>query len=314
MFTISESLAAYLADCKANGFSAATVEQYQRIVSQFAQFCENKKQGPILPAAVAAYKAYLAQERSVKLSTVQYHLTVLRGFFAFCQRTLRVIEENPVLPDLDVGKKQLSAERRPYGDKLMTEHEIKALVSASHVKGAHEKTFLRNRAIVLLFVLSGLRNSELRALTPADLSFGPEGHVHVEMGKGGKWRDVPFPMAAQDAMKAYLASGIRPSGLADRDLLFGVGKTRDEWHEIDRFSMSTLVKRYVANATGHAGERSHALRHAFASTLLTNDVPMTSIQRYLGHSSVRTTEIYASHLAPKRAVQEANAVLNSLFS
>ena len=78
--------------------------------------------------------------------------------------------------------------------------------------------------------------------------------------------------------------------------------------------MSTLVKRYVANATGHAGERSHALRHAFASTLLTNDVPMTSIQRYLGHSSVRTTEIYASHLAPKRAVQEANAVLNSLFS
>lgn len=314
MFTISESLTAYLADCKANGFSVATTTQYARIVSQYASFCENKKQNPVLPATIAAYKAYLSQDRGVKLSTVQYHLTVLRGFFAFCQRTLRVIQENPVLPDLDIGKKQLAAERRPYGDKLMTEQEIKALVTADSHRYAHAELLPRNRAIVLLFVLSGLRNSELRALTPADLSFGPEGHVHVEMGKGGKWRDVPFPTAAQDAMKAYIASGIRPSGLTDRDLLFGVGKTRNEWHEIDRFSMSTLVKRYVANATGHQGERSHALRHAFASTLLTNDIPISKIQGYLGHSSIRTTEIYASNLAPRRAVQEANAVLNGLFS
>lgn len=314
MFTISESLAAYLADCKANGFSAATTEQYQRVISQFSQFCENKKQDPLLPATVAAYKAYLAQDRGVKLSTVQYHLTVLRGFFTFCQRTLRVIEENPVLPELDVGKKQIKAEKRPYGDKLMTEQEIKAAVTTEKPRYSNVRLLPRNRAIVLLFILSGLRNSELRALTPADLTFGPEGHVHVEMGKGGKWRDVPFPMAAQEAMAAYLASGIRPAGLTDHDLLFGVGKTRNEWHEMDRFSMSTLVKRYVANATGHQGERSHALRHAFASTLLTNDVPMTSIQRYLGHSSIRTTEIYASHLAPQRAVQEANAVLNGLFS
>lgn len=314
MFTISESLAAYLADCKANGFSVATTTQYTRIVSQYASFCENKKQNPALPASVAAYKAYLAQDRGVKLSTVQYHLTVLRGFFTFCQRTLRIIQENPVLPDLDIGKKQLAAERRPYGDKLLSEQEIKAAVTAKNPRYSHAALLPRNRAIVLLFILSGLRNSELRALTPADLSFGPEGHVHVEMGKGGKWRDVPFPTAAQDAMQAYLASGIRPSGLTDRDLLFGVGKTSDEWHEIDRFSMSTLVRRYVANATGHEGERSHALRHAFASTLLTNDVSISKIQQYLGHSSIRTTEIYASNLAPRRAVQEANAVLNGLFS
>ena len=314
MFTITESLAAYLADCKANGFSAATTAQYSLIVSQYSKFCENKKQNPTLPAAIAAYKAYLAQERGVKLSTVQYHLTVLRGFFTFCQRTLRVIEENPVLPDLDVGKKQLSAERRPYGDKLMTEQEIKAAVTAEKPRYTNARLLPRNRAIVLLFILSGLRNSELRALTPADLTFGPSGHVHVETGKGGKWRDTPFPQAAQDAMRAYLASGIRPDGLTDCDLLFGVGKARDEWHEIDRFSMSTLVKRYVANATGHEGERSHALRHAFASTLLTNDVSISKIQQYLGHSSIRTTEIYAANLAPRRSVQEANAVLNGLFS
>lgn len=313
MFTIQQSLAAYLADCKANGFSAATTEQYQRIVSQYSKFCENKKQNSVLPSTVAAYKAYMAQERGTKLSTVQYHLTVLRGFFTFCQRTLRVIEENPVLPDLDIGKKQLAAERRPYGDKLMTEQEIKALVTADSHRYAHAELLPRNRAIVLLFVLSGLRNSELRALTPADLTYGPEGHVHVEKGKGGKWRDVPFPKAAQDAMQAYLASGIRPAGLTDRDLLFGVGKTRDEWHAFDPDNMSTLVRRYVANATGHQGERSHALRHAFASTLLTNDAPVQVIQQMLGHSSIRTTERYAAQLAPQRATQRVNDLMNSIF-
>lgn len=313
MFTIRESLASYLSDCRASGFSPATVAQYQRTVSQYAAFCESKKQNPSLPASVAAYKSYLAQDRGVKLSTVQYHLTVLRGFFAFCRRTLRVIEENPVLPDLDVGKKQLSAERRPYGDKLMTEQEIKVLVAAEKPRYSHAELLPRNRAIVLLFVLSGLRNSELRALTPADLTYGPEGRVHVESGKGGKWRDAPFPTAAQQAMQAYLASGLRPAGLTDRDPLFGVGKTRNEWHEIDRFSMSTLVRRYVAGATGHQGERSHALRHAFASTLLTNDAPVQVIQQMLGHSSIRTTERYAAQLAPQRATRRVNDLLNSLY-
>lgn len=313
MFTITESLAAYLSDCKANGFSAATTAQYSLIVSQYSKFCENKKQNPTLPATIAAYKAYLAQERGVKLSTVQYHLTVLRGFFAFCQRTLRVIEESPVLPDLGIGKKQLAAERRPYGDKLMTEQEIKALVTASRPSGIHARTFLRNRAIVLILVLCGLRNSELRALRPVDLDF-EKSMIYVERGKGGKRREVPFPRAAQEAAREYLASGCRPSGLSDTDLLFGVGATNETWHEIDRFSLSTLVNRYVASATGHSGERSHALRHAFASTLLTNDVPIAKIQTVLGHTSIRTTEIYAANLAPRRSVQETTDVLDRLFA
>lgn len=312
MFTISESLTAYLADCKANGFSAATIAQYSLIVSQYSKFCANKKQDPTVPATVAAYKAYLAQDRGVKLSTIQYHLTVIRAFFGFCVKTLHNLGENPVHEDLNVNRKKLAAEHKPYGDKLMTEQEIKALVTASRPKGAKDRTLLRNRAIVLMLILSGLRNSELRALTPADLDFDSS-TVTVVSGKGGKRRQVAFPQIAQDAVREYLASGFRPTGLPDTALLFGVGSTNETWHEIDRFSLSTLVKRYVASATGHTGERSHALRHAYASTLLTNDMPIQIIQQQLGHSSIRTTERYASMLAPQKANVRVSELLDSIF-
>lgn len=313
MFDIAASLRLYLDNCRANGFSPATASSYSGVVSQYAKFCENKKQSPILPASVAAYKAYMVNERGVKLGTVQYHIVILRGFFAYCLHTLRTVPENPVLASMDIGKKQLSAERKPYGEKLMTEQEIKLLVTSEKPRYSHERLLLRNRAIVLLFVLSGLRNTELRTLSPKDLDFDAA-QILVRFGKGGKTRYVPFPRAARDAVNAYLASDIRPASLPDTAPLFGVGKTAEDWHVMDRFSMSTLVKRYVASATGHDGERSHALRHAYASTLLTNGVPIQNIQQTLGHSSIRTTERYAAMLAPRRASEDTTALMDSLFA
>lgn len=315
MFDLHESRNLFIADRTASGFSASTIDQYNRVIDAYARFCilSLDRADPSLPSSVAAYKSWLVTERKVKFSTVQYHLTVLRTLFDFCVRTLRNIDDNPVHEDMNVNRKKLAAEHKPYGDKLMTEQEIKALIHADRPKGSRDRTLLRNRAIVLLLVLSGLRNSELRALTPSDLTFGDDGQITVVNGKGGKRRHVAFPRIAQDAVREYLASGFRPSGLPDTALLFGVGSTNETWHEIDRFSLSTLVKRYVANATGHAGERSHALRHAYASTLLTNDMPIQIIQQQLGHSSIRTTERYASMLAPQKANQRVSELLNSIF-
>lgn len=314
MFSLRSAIESYLSDLAASGYSPATSAHYELILSRYSDFCENKKQNPLESSAISAYKSYLVQDRGASFSTVQHYIIVLRQFFEFCVKTLRVLPENPAHEDLNVNKKKLDEEQRHrYDTKLMTEQEIKALVTASRPSGIHARTFLRNRAIVLILVLCGLRNSELRALRPVDLDF-EKSMIYVERGKGGKRREVPFPRAAQEAAREYLASGCRPSGLSDTDLLFGVGATNETWHEIDRFSLSTLVNRYVASATGHSGERSHALRHAFASTLLTNDVPIAKIQTVLGHTSIRTTEIYAANLAPRRSVQETTDVLDRLFA
>lgn len=302
----------YLANLKASGASIVSLENYRRTINSYARYCSDKKQDPTLPATIAGYKLHLSEDRGCKLVTIQYHVNVLRQFFAFCVRTLRVIAESPVLDDLDVSKKKLANERKPYGDKLLSEQEIKALVSSSRPSGMHNAQFLRNRAIVLTLVLTGLRNAELLALTPRDIRFGRDGFITVRAGKGDKYRTVPFPNQAQLAVLDYLRTD-RPHGLSADDPLFGVGDKKQDWKPLDRFSLSTMVKRYVEHATGHKGERSHAMRHAYASNLLSHGVPVQDLQHSLGHSSLRTTERYAQLLDPKRSTAQINDLLNSLY-
>ena len=60
--------------------------------------------------------------------------------------------------------------------------------------------------------------------------------------------------------------------------------------------MSTMIERKVKKITGMEDVRSHALRHASASFMLTNGVPIDMVQKALGHSSVANTQRYAMRL------------------
>ncbi|MBQ8497171.1 MAG: tyrosine-type recombinase/integrase [Clostridia bacterium] len=71
-----------------------------------------------------------------------------------------------------------------------------------------------------MLLMTGLCNSELRALTLHDLDF-KNGIVRVIDGKGGKSRSAPFPKTARETFAEYLASGVRPENLTENDLLFG---------------------------------------------------------------------------------------------
>lgn len=311
-FEIMPYAEAYLVNLKSSGASDVSIENYRRTIKSYSAFCENKNEDPTIPSAIVAYKNHLSEERGCKLVTIQYHLNVIRQFFEFCVSALRVLRENPVLDELDVSKKKLANERKPYGDKLLTEQEIKALVASDRPSGMHEAQYLRNRAIVLTLVLTGLRNAELIALTLGDLQFGDDGYITIRSGKGDKFRTVPFPTIVQRAVLDYIQES-RPKDLPMKAPLFGIGDSAQTWRGIDRCSLSTTVKRYVEHATGHKGERTHALRHAYASNLLSHGVPVQDLQHSLGHSSLRTTERYAQLLDPKRSTAKINQLLNMMF-
>ena len=67
----------------------------------------------------------------------------------------------------------------------------------------------------------------------------------------------------------------------------------DAYKGFERVAMSTLVERCVKSILGEDGIRTHALRHASASFMLSNNVPIDEIQKALGHSNINTTMIYA---------------------
>jgi site-specific recombinase XerD len=314
MFNFDQALNLYLSDLRTNDMSDKTLSTYGNILGYYKAHCAAESLDMTIPTAVASYKAQMSA-RGNKLVTISMHLTVLRLFFDFCIRCQLIQATNPVLPELMPPRKKVRAERKPYSH-LMGEAELATLFSGERPDRIHKRTFLRNRAIILTLLGCGLRNAELRAITPDDLLFGPEdeAQIVVRSGKGDKFRIVPFPDPVQQAIGEYLESGERPAGLPDTAVLFGTGKTRDEWHMMSDENLSVLCKRYIKSATGFDNARSHACRHAFASFNLTHGVPMAEIQSMLGHSSITTTEHYAALLRPTAPTASGNKVFNQAFS
>lgn len=314
MFNCNQATNLYLSDLRTNDASPCTMTTYETILGYFFAHCGAGNLDPISPAAVASYKAQMS-DRGNKLVTISMHLNILRLFFDFCIRCQLLQATNPVLPELMPPRKKVRAERKPYSH-LMGEAELSTLFAGERPDRIHKANFLRNRAIILTLLGCGLRNTELRSLTLADLRFGDEdsAQIIVRSGKGDKWRIVPFPGVVQQAVKAYIESNEYPKNLTDHDILFGTSKGNGEWRMMSDENLSVLCKRYIANATGFEGARSHACRHAFASFNLTHGVPMAEIQSMLGHSSITTTEHYASLLRPTAPTASGNKVFNEQFA
>jgi len=315
MFNFTQALNLYLSDLRTNDMSDKTLSTYKNILGYYAAHCAAESLDMTIPAAVASYKARMS-ERGNKLVTISMHLNILRLFFDFCIRCQILQATNPVLPEPMPPRKKVRAERKPYSH-LMGVEEMSALFASERPSGIHRANFHRNKAIILTLLGCGLRNTELRTLRLRDVHFSDDDEqakITVWAGKGDKFRTAPLPAPVQQAIKDYLASGERPADLTENDILFGAGKTRDEWRIMSDENLSVLCKRYIQRSTGFEGARSHACRHAFASFNLTHGVPMAEIQSMLGHSSITTTEHYASLLRPTAPTASSNKVFNDMFS
>jgi integrase/recombinase XerD len=146
---------------------------------------------------------------------------------------------------------------------------------------------LRDRAILELMYGSGLRVSEVLALTPEGLRLKEEA-VRV-VGKGDKERAVPLTGAAVDAIRRYQADG-RPALTRKRD--GGTLFVNLRGGRLSRMGLWQILRRHAVAAGLGDGFHPHMLRHSFATHLLEGGADLRVIQELLGHASVTTTQIY----------------------
>lgn len=151
---------------------------------------------------------------------------------------------------------------------------------------------LRDRTIFELIYSAGLRVSEAVSLDLRDLELpdpvsGAAGGIARVRGKGNKERLVVFGDVAAFWLRRYLKES-RPTLVKHRHsrALF-VGRSGK------RLSRKGIWKNY-ARSTSLAGTSSHlhALRHSFATELLSGGADLRSVQALLGHSDLATTQIY----------------------
>lgn len=290
----------------AQGLSPATVSSYDDTLAQYGSFFRQSALDPFMRETLLAWKASLGEKN--KMSTVELRMVHIDSFMKFAVE-FHYISENPCTKSI---KKTKKPPRKPYKNLLSAQEIVDLLLDPTCPKGMTRRLFPRNRAIITLLLTTAVRNTELRHLTPTDLKWD-ECKICLSETKGDKYREVSFPPQAQDAVREYLSSGVRPESAGNSDVLFGTLKD-GQWQPITRQGLSALVERHVRMVTSHSGERSHALRHSSASYMLSNGASLDVLQDLMGHASPTTTRVYAERLVGNTATDVANRIFDKLTS
>jgi site-specific recombinase XerD len=262
------------------GFSPHTQDSYVRWVAGLAQF-HHRSPDQIVDDEIKAYLLHLLRIRKLAVSSIIVAVSALRFFFGqVLHRPTQVIEE--ALPRM---KKPIL---RP---KVYSVQELERLLQWPQLNRQHRAMFMTTYA-------AGLRVSEVCQLRLPDL-LSDRHQIHVVQGKGQKDRYTLLSPKLLDELRGYWRL-YRP-----KDWLFP-SKVYPERHITE-----DAVQRAFTAAVARAGlpERGgiHSLRHSFATHLLEAGVDPLTLQRLLGHSSLRTTTTYL-HVRQERLAQISSAL------
>jgi integrase len=175
---------------------------------------------------------------------------------------------------------------------------------------------LRDRAMASVLMTTAARNSSVRLLRIADVDVARE-VILFRRAKGGKTLEIALHPATRDAILAYLDRG-RPALVAP---LTAHGEPDPGWLFVSTCG-DQGVRPLLMNATSlmltrryHAGGGtlpyfgSHRIRHATATLLVNNGMPLDEVSRYLGHSSTDVTRRYARQTPDALGRRAADALL-----
>lgn len=274
----------------AKGRAVKTIENYDHYLTRFLDFSKAKKASDITEEVVREFRLWLNRQstgniratgETLSKKTQNYYMIALRAFLKFlAKKNVRSLSAEYI---------ELAKVPERIID-FVTEDELDRLLDAP--KGDDVKT-LRDKAILELLFSTGLRVSELCALTN-DLNLNA-GEFSIR-GKGGKVRVVFLSDAARLAVKKYLSARKDMN-----DALFvQVGreiKTK-EATPLTRRSVERIVKHYAIKAGISKRVTPHVIRHSFATDLLSNGADLRSVQMLLGHANISTTQIY-THVTDK---------------
>ncbi len=185
--------------------------------------------------------------------------------------------------------------------KTLDQDEVVRLLQAARDTGRTPADRLRNACLMELLYATGMRVSELVGLPVAAARGDPR--MLLIRGKGGKERMVPLSAPARVALADWLtareafAENTRASGQSTSRFLF---PSRGKSGHLTRHWFYVLIKD-LALAAGVNPDKvtPHTMRHAFATHLLANGADLRSIQTWLGHADISTTEIY-THVLDER--------------
>ncbi len=281
------------------GYAQATVYQLPLNIQEFLHFLEELKVENITQIQqkhLQEYHNYLLnrtnerQGGALSSNYINHHLWTLEKFFEFLHH--KGVKN---LPEINLKRLEIETLKR----QILSQEEILQLYQLIEEK---EATTLKQQAInyqdlilLTIYYACGLRRTEGVNLTLSDINLDTR-IVHVKKGKGGKQRLIPFSKTSAKYLQNWIYEhrNILIKDKTENHLFISSKGIPTTGGTLNR-RLQNLILQTENETLKEKSISLHSLRHSIATHLLARGMEIQKVQRFLGHSSLDTTEIY-THL------------------
>lgn len=257
----------YMATKKIEGLSAGTLQQYKLRLEPFLLSCGKELQD-ITTNDIRAYLYKFQEMRGIGNHTLDTIRLNLNAFFSWCAK------EGYVTRNVCAAVGPIKYEEKPRTPLSDIQLEKLRVVCKN----------VREKAMLETFYATGCRCSELRNLKRSDMDF-----ITREVplfGKGAKHRTSYMNARGLVSLQEYLATR-----KDDNDALFV--SVRKPYRGLGNGGIEKIIRNIGKRAGINVRVCPHKIRHTFATDAVEHGMPITHLQKLLGHETISTTMIYA---------------------
>lgn len=260
-------------------YSSHTEISYLEDLTQFEAFIV-KRQGVFDPVGIDGdlirIWVSVLMEQGMKPRSVNRKLSVVKSFFRYLMKK-GVVPQNPA--------KAVSGPKTPK--KLPTfvnDHDMTKVID-DPMEYSDDFRGHRDRFLIELLYLTGMRRAELIALKDTDIDFGAS-TLRVT-GKRNKQRIIPFSDTTKEKLKEYIA--VRDDAIENKSPFLFV---KEDGEPLYPKLVYNVIHNHLGSIHTLVKKSPHVLRHSFATEMLNNGAEINAVKELLGHSSLASTEIY----------------------
>lgn len=285
---LQEKVKPYLEYCTyRKELDAKKVKAYRIDLTQFFSYVQSTE-----PEKETIEQYITELHKKYKQKTIKRKIASIKAFYSYLEEE-ELVEQNPF------RKIKVKFKETIILPRIIPREEIEQLLnyiyaSLSSLSGIQYKHSLRDAAVIEVFFATGARVYEISNIRVENINLN-SGLIRI-MGKGRKERYIQISnTAVLDILRKYYEENepeIKKSGY------FFINNRGKRYTEQ---SIRLMLKKYTLKAGIQRKITPHMFRHSFATYLIEEGVDVSCVQQILGHSSIKTTQIYIHVAAKKQA-------------
>ena len=262
------------------GLSQNTVDSYKSDLTKLSNYLQNQD---LSKTTIGNF--------FIDMSEFNYSSSTKKRMHSSIKNFLKYINENEDYESIDISDIKLKSSKKLPEVLPITDIE-------NMINFYNHETYLdsRNRTVIDVLYSTGCRVSELCDINISDIDLD-EKYLKLK-GKGSKQRIVPIGSMLYKNLLQYL--NVRETFLQNRVEPLFLSKSKNK---LDRTAVFRIIKKTAKNISLQTEVHPHTLRHSAATHMLEGGCDLRTVQEFLGHSSVSTTQIYTK--VTKEFLEEA---------